>query len=235
MADLPLERLEFSAPFSVCGTDCFGPFVVKEGRKSIKRYGNLFTCMFSRAVHVELLDDMTTDAFINSFRNLIALRGPVRQLRSDCGSNFVGAKHEFKKALQDMDFSNIQFKLADFDCEFIFNTPSSSHMGGVWERQIRSIRSVLTVMLDQHSDRLDTSCLRTFLYEAAAIVNSRPLTVQNLNDPLSPEPLTPNHLLTMKSKIVLPPPGNFCPADIYSRKRWIRAVSYTHLTLPTKA
>ena len=61
--------------------------------------------------------------------------------------------------------------------------------------------------------------------EAAAVLNSRPLTVENLNDPLSLEPLTPNHLLTMKTNIVLPPPGEFQKADLYSRKRW-RRVQY---------
>ena len=60
------------------------------------------------------------------------------------------------------------------------------------------------------------------MYEAAAIVNCRPLTIDNLNDPTSLEPITPNHLLTMKSKIVLPPPGEFQRADLYSRKRWRR-------------
>ena len=71
----------------------------------------------------------------------------------------------------------------------------------------------------QHSNRLDTSTLRTFLYEAMAIINSRPLSVQNLNDP-ELEPLTPNHLLMMKSKIVLQPPGEFPKEDIYAKRRW---------------
>ena len=58
--------------------------------------------------------------------------------------------------------------------------------------------------------------------EAEAIINSRPLTVDSLNDPLSLNPLTPNHLLTMKTKVVLPPPGVFQSADKYCRKRWRR-------------
>lgn len=78
-------------------------------------------------------------------------------------------------------------------------------------------------MLNGVSGRLDTSTLRTFLYEASSIVNSRPLTTNNLNDPTSPEPLTPNHILTMKSKITLPPPGNFVRQDLYLRKRWRKA------------
>ena len=95
-------------------------------------------------------------------------------------------------------------------------------MGGVWERQIRSVRNVLSALMCDHGTQLDDESLRTLMCEAAAIVNSRPLSVQNLNDPVSLEPLTPNHLLTMKSKLILPPPGQFQRSDLYCRKRWRR-------------
>eukprot|EP00057_Strongylocentrotus_purpuratus_P027891 XP_011682365.1 PREDICTED: uncharacterized protein LOC105446797 [Strongylocentrotus purpuratus] len=95
-------------------------------------------------------------------------------------------------------------------------------MGGVWERQIRSIRRVLETLLYEAGQQLDDESLRTLMNEAAAIVNSRPLTVDNLNDPTHPEPLTPNHLLTMKTNVLLPPPGHFQREDLYSRKRWRR-------------
>lgn len=225
MADLPEDRVEPSPPFTYTGIDCFGPFMVKEGRKEHKRYGLLFTCMASRAIHIETLDDMTSDAFINGLRCFIALRGPVRSIRCDQGSNFVGADHELRVAMKEIKDQNIRKFLADNHCDFVMNSPSSSHMGGVWERQIRTIRSILRTMLNQHSSRLDSSTLRTFLYETMAIVNCRPLSVQNLNDPAGPIPLTPNHLLTMKSKVVVPPPGDFVEADVYARKRW-RKVQY---------
>ncbi|KAL9976996.1 hypothetical protein ACROYT_G014351 [Oculina patagonica] len=75
---------------------------------------------------------------------------------------------------------------------------------------------------DNNGTQLDDESLSTFMCEAEAIINSRPLTVDGLRDPDSLAPLTPNHLLTMKSKIVLPPPGKFQDADKYSRKRWRR-------------
>ncbi len=92
MANLPSERMETTPHFTYCGMDCFGPFYIKEGRKELKRYGLLFTCLCSRAVHIELLDDLSTDAFLNSLRAFIALRGNVCQLQSDQGTNFVGAR-----------------------------------------------------------------------------------------------------------------------------------------------
>ncbi|XP_066553505.1 uncharacterized protein LOC136721589 [Amia ocellicauda] len=218
MANLPEDRMETTPPFTYCGMDCFGPFHIKEGRKELKRYGLLLTCMCSRAVHIEMLDDLTTDAFINALRSCIAIRGIVRQIRCDQGTNFVGARREFIQALKEMD----QEELKELRCEFIMNTPASSHMGGVWERQIRTIRSVLTSILEQSARQLDCSSLRTFLYEVMAVVNSRPLTTDHLNDPSCPEPLTPNHILTMKSTIISPPPGKFVREDLYLRKRWRR-------------
>ncbi|KAL7877241.1 hypothetical protein SRHO_G00038840 [Serrasalmus rhombeus] len=216
MADLPRDRMEETPPFTYCGIDCFGPFYVKDGRKESKRYGLLFTCLCSRAVHIELLEEMTTDFFIIALRAFIAIRGNVRQLRCDQGTNFVGARREFIEALKEMD----QERLKILGCEFFMNPPSASHMGGAWERQIWTIRSVLTSILDQSSNRLDTSSLRTYFYEVMAIINSRPLTAHLLNDPMGPQPLSPNHILTMKSSIILPPPGKFEREDLYLRKRW---------------
>ena len=84
-------------------------------------------------------------------------------------------------------------------------------MGGIWERQIRTTRSVLSSILQEHGKQLDDEALRTLMTEAESIINCRPLTVENLTDPPASEPLTPNHLLTLKTQIVLPPPGKFNP------------------------
>ena len=224
MANLPSDRLEPAPPFTYCAVDFFGPFFIKEGRKELKRYGVLFTCMLCRAVHVETSNSLETDSFINCLRRFMSIRGPIRQLRSDRGTNFVGAENELKNALNELDNDRLRQYLLHENCDFDFkmNFPSSSHMGGVWERQIRSVRNVLASLLYKHGTQLDDESLRTFLCESAAIVNSRPLSVDNLNDPLSTAPLTPNHLLTFKSKVVLPPPGNFPSTSLYSQKRWRR-------------
>lgn len=225
MAELPKERVEVSAPFTYCGMDCFGPFLTKKARKEQKRYGLIFTCLSSRAIHIEMLEDLSTDAFINALRCFISLRGAVRQLHCDQGTNFVGARNELREALKQCDAKTLEVFLAEKQCEFHFNAPSASHAGGVWERQIRTVRNVLNATLTQCPGRLDDSSLRTMFYEAMAIVNSRPLTVDGLNDPMSLEPITPNHLILMKSKIALPPPGEFVKEDVYANKRW-RRVQY---------
>ena len=227
MADLPLDRLEPSPPFTAVGIDAFGPYFVTERRKELKRYGLIFVCQASRAIHIELLDDMSTDVFINALRCFIAIRGAVAIIRCDCGSNFIGASHELKKAFNEIDCERVKDILLDGHCQFIFNSPSSSHMGGTFERHIRTIRSILNNMLYEHSTRLDTSSLRTLMYEVMSLVNSRPLTYTYLHDK-ELEPLTPNHLITMKSKIITPPPGKFEASDIYARKRWRKVQQLTN-------
>ncbi len=137
----------------------------------------------------------------------------------------MGAKNELKAALKEMNTERVTAFLSEKQCEFVMNAPHASHVSGVWECQIRTLRSVLNVILALHPGRLDDSSLRAFLYEAMAIVNRRPLTVDCLNDPKSLRPVTPNHLLTLKSVAALPPPGKFVKEDVYARKRW-RHVQY---------
>mgnify|MGYP001792639325 CR=1 FL=1 len=176
----------------------------------MKAYGLMITCLASRAVHIELLEDMSSDSFINALRNLIAIRGAVSTIRCDQGTNFIGAFNDLAKNLEG------PLKSSHPHIKFTFNPPHSSHMGGVWERLIRSARTILKGMGQKHCARLSTSQLRTLFYEVMAVINSRPLGNVSEVD----LPLTPNMLLTMKSQITLPPPADFCDSDLYSRKRW---------------
>ena len=216
MADLPADRTVDAPPFTYVGVDLFGPFQVKERRSIIKRYGVIFTCMASRAIHLEVANDLTTDSFINALRRFIAVRGPIRQLRSDQGTNFVGAKNELK-------LDDAKKFLDEVGCDIFtwkFNPPGGSHMGGVWERQIRTVRSVLQALLEKNSQQLDDESLRTFMTEVMAIVNGRPLTYDL--DSVDLMPLNPNMMLTGKSSVVKPPPGIFQREDMYVRRRWRR-------------
>lgn len=126
---------------------------------------------------------------------------------------------KMKAALQEVDAERLATFLAEKQCDFVFNTPHASHAGGVWERQIRTVRNVLNSTLSLSPGELNDASLRTLLYEVMAIVNSCPLTMDNLNGPNSLEPLTPNHLITMKATNALPPPGKFGREDLYGRKR----------------
>ena len=202
MSDLPEERVSPTAPFHYTGMDVFGPFYIKEGRKTLKRYGLIFTCLASRAVHLEMLNSMEADSFISALRRFINRRGKVRELRSDQGTNFVGAKNELAAALQELDQVRVKEFLRAKECDWInfnMNVPAASHMGGIWEKMIKSVRSVLSVLLQEQGAQLGDEALRTLMTEAENVINSRPLTFESLSDPASPEPSTPNHLLTLKS------------------------------------
>ena len=219
MANLSADRVEVTPPFTNVGCDVFGPFPVKDGRKHSKRYGLVLTCLSSRAVHIKLLDDLSIDSFIHSWRSFLALRGNVKILRCNNGTNFVGANNEISRLFSEMsECEEFTKQLRENQCQFLFNPPQASHMGGSWERLIRSIRAVFSG-LTAHMHNLSTSNLRVLFYECMAIINSRPLSA------ISEEfkPLSPNDLLHMKSSIVLPMPGSFDDNDLHARKRW-RAV-----------
>lgn len=216
MADLPMERILPDLPrFTNVGLDYFGPFEVKRGRGTIKRYGVLFTCMSSRAIHLEVAYTLDTDSCIHALRRFICRRGQVKHIRSDNGTNLVGAQAELKRALMSLNQRRIQDALLTEQIEWSFNPPAASHHGGVWERLIRSVRQVLNSTLHQQS--IDDEGLQTLFCEAEAILNNRPLSTVS-SDPLDLEPLI-NHILLLRSMPTLPP-GTFLRSDLYARRRW---------------
>ncbi len=217
MADLPKERIiPDLPPFTNVGVDYFGPVEVKKGRSVCKRYGVIFTCLASRAVHLEVANSLETDACINALRRFISRRGQVVHIRSDNGTNFVGTERELREALSTLNHDQIQGALTAVGVEWCFNPPAGSHHGGVWERMIRIVRRVLHSVLRQQM--LDDDGLHTVMCEVEAILNDRPITKLS-DDPNDLEPLTPNHLLLLKGKPALPP-GLFDPSDMYGKRRW---------------
>ena len=199
MADLPPDRLTPAPPFSYVGVDFFGPYVTKEGRKERKRYGALFTYLVSRAVHIEVANSLETDSFLNTLRRFIARRGSALEIRTDNGTNFVGATRELREAMEEIDHNKITEKLRQQQVDWTFNPPAGSDMDGIWERQIRTTRRILNTLL-----RLDDESLETLTCEVESIINSRPITATS-SDSKRPFPLSQSQILTMKTSIALPP------------------------------
>ena len=195
--------------------DYFGPFIVRRGRSDIKRYGCVFTCFATRAVHIEMSHTLDTDSFIHALDRFIARRGEPKEIWSDNGSNFVGAHIELKKAVKEWNQDQISNHLLKREIDWHFNPPAASHMGGVWERQIRTIRKVLMSVISQQT--LDDEALMTLLTVVEGIVNGRPITRLS-DDPRDDKPLTPNHLLILRSGSTLPA-GKFVHQDRF-RRRW---------------
>ncbi|XP_041418746.1 uncharacterized protein LOC121393682 [Xenopus laevis] len=221
MADLPPDRLRTDPPFTHIGLDVFGPWTVcsrrtRGGSADSKRWAVLFTCLNIRAIHIEVIESMDTSSFINSFRRFFAIRGQVKTIRSDRGTNFVGACRELGIS-SNLNYEEIESFLSKQEVCWIFNPPHASHMGGVWERMIGVARRILDSMLLQLPSKLSHEVLITLMAEVTAIVNSRPLTPVS-SDPEDPQILTPATLLTQKFASHPVPSGNFDGKDLYKRQ-----------------
>ena len=129
----------------------------------------------------------------------------------------MGADNELKKSFNEMNHQQIQHFLTNTGADWVIwsrNVPAASHMGGVWEGQIRSARSILASLLKRHGTCLEDESLHTLMTEVEAIVNSRSLTAETISYPQSVTPLSPSNLLTMKSRVIMPPPGSFVRPDL---------------------
>ena len=121
MADLPKDRVSHGdAPFTNVGIDFFGPFLVKRARTEVKRYGCLFTCLTTRAIHIEICHSLETDSFINALQRFISRRGNPAVIRSDNGTNLVGARSELRRALQQWNHQRIEHHLHQREVQWIF-------------------------------------------------------------------------------------------------------------------
>ena len=191
MAVLPAARLgAFQRPFTFVGIDYFGPLTVSVGRRREKRWGVIFTCLTVRAVHIEISYSLDTSSCILCIRNFVARRGIPREIYTDNGTNFKAAEKILSEQVKQIDYSGISPK---FDkTKWIFNPPAAPHMGGAWERLIRSIKNVLYTLYPRLNFNDET--LKNALCEIELIINSRPLTFVSV-DHEDDEAITPNHLL----------------------------------------
>ncbi|UYV84331.1 hypothetical protein LAZ67_X001873 [Cordylochernes scorpioides] len=220
MAALPGCRVEpQQRSFSIVGMDYFGPMEVSVGRRHEKRYGVLFTCMTTRVIHLEVAHSLTTDSCIMAIRRMICRRGLPLEIFSDNGTNLRGADKELQQALDDYDQEALTENMNSKGIKWNFIPPSAPHMGGSWERLVRSVKTAISVILRSRFPKDEE--LLTLMLEAEAVVNSRPLTDVPL-DPAAPEAITPMHFLIGTSSIGQPP-GQFDDADLRLKERWRKA------------
>lgn len=196
MAPLPLARLAACVrPFSYVGLDFFGPFLVKVGRSYLKRWIALFTCLTIRAVHVEVVFSLTTKSCIECIRRFICRRGVPNEIYTDNGTNFKGAARlmkEQQEMIREIN-ENLAGTFTSTTTKWLFIPPASPHMGGAWERMVRSVKTAMFAAYEGNRKLTDEGLL-TLITEAEAIVNSRPLTYMPLES-AECEALTPNHFL----------------------------------------
>ncbi|XP_060808849.1 uncharacterized protein LOC132903787 [Amyelois transitella] len=227
MSNLPNIRLkEVDRPFKYTGLDYFGPLIVKVGRRQEKRWVALYTCLTVRAIHLEVVHDLTTSSVIMSLRRLIARRGCPSLIYSDNATTFRGADRELKQAVRAIDNEELIRFGSIRQLEWRFIAPNAPHMGGCWERLVRSVKTSLKVTLKTRNPTDQT--LLTLLAETEFMINSRPLTYVPLDhdDDL---PLTPNDFLFMKTDSHDYPFGVFTDYDLL-RRTWRESQRLADLT-----
>ena len=183
MAPLPSVRLKSRTHvFAYVASDLAGPFRVVVGSSHVKRWLCVFVCMVTTAVRIEIAADLTSSSFINAFRRFLCSAGfRTCYIRTDNVTNYVGANNllrkEVKEALADMSSStDIQSQMYEWEVQREFGPPEASHQGGLYERQLRTIKKALDGLSDLLPRTPSDDDFLTCCKLAEYIMNCRPLT-----------------------------------------------------------
>jgi len=182
--------------------------------RQYKVYIAVFVCMNVKAVHLELVTDLSTDAFLAAFNRFVARRGLPSAVYSDCGTNFVGASKKLYDLVNDPR-NREQFSSA-FVCSWNFNPPSAPHFGGLWEAAVRSTKLLLVRVVGNQV--LSYEEFSTVLCRIESVLNSRPLTPSS-NDPNDLDYLSPGHFLVGRPLCAVPE-AEVPVSLIHLRNRW---------------
>lgn len=221
MGNLPAERLQPTRCFQTTGIDFGGPFWIKESRrrgaKTYKAYLCLFVCLSSKAVHLEAVTELSSEAFLAALDRFVSRRGMCHTIVTDNGTNFVGANKYLKEVIDELrkHYPEISNGLANRQITWKFNPPGAPHFGGIFESGIKSTKYHLKRVVG--AQILTFEEFITILSKVEAVLNSRPLCSLS-PDPTEADVLTPGHFLTGGPLVSLPEEPiseNTCP-----RSRW---------------
>ena len=182
MSALPKQHLDIGSPaFNDTMIDYFGPVIVKlnkgtrTSQATTKRYGGIFSCLTTRATHIELVGNLSTDEFILTLRRFICRRGYPSRINSVNGTNFVGAQRELDHTLKMLNQKRIHNELIAKTTEWIFSSPLSPWMNGAVEAVVKLTKCRLKAITRDCLFKEDA--LSTYLTKVEAVLNNRPLTV----------------------------------------------------------
>ncbi|XP_046803840.1 uncharacterized protein LOC124419256 [Lucilia cuprina] len=230
MAALPPERTDLDRPFTTTGVDFAGPFDMRNlnGRSCqiLKAYVCIFVCFSTKAIHLEVTSDLSTDKFLAAFNRFISRRGCPLTIFSDNGTNFVGASRELEREFKTF-LSECRARMCTTyginGLSWRFIPAGAPHMGGLWEAGVRSFK--LHFRKEAHSGKYTFEELSTVLARIEACLNSRPLSPMS-DDPNDIVALTPGHFL-IGSPILAPPEPSIyqSPLSLLNRYRKVKALT----------
>lgn len=169
MGDLPRGRVTPARPFLRTGVDYAGPIFIRttkeRGQRAHKAFIVVFVCLCSRTVHLDVVSDYSSDAFLAAFRRFVSRRGLCKEMYSDCGTNFVGADRELREFFRasSSDGRRISQEIAKEGISWCFNSPAAPHFGGLWEAAVKSTKYHL-----RWGDRRDNTHLRRDEYSSGS-------------------------------------------------------------------
>jgi hypothetical protein len=200
MGQLPAERVTPDSVFSKVGVDYAGPVYIKLGATRrptiIKAYVAVFVSLSVKAVHIEAVSDLTTEAFLACLRRFVSRRGKPASIWSDHGTNFIGAARVLTDLYRFLRQPGTEEAVTDFCTSqgivWDFIPERAPHFGGLWEAAVKSLKKHLARIVG--NAKLNFEELSTVLCQIEACLNSRPL-VPLPNDEDGIEALTPGHFL----------------------------------------
>lgn len=220
MADLPTYRTTPQRAFFKIGVDYAGPVTIRFslGRlpKLTKAWIAVFVCLATRAIHLELVSDASTQAFMAALKRMIARRGMVAEIVSDNGSNFVGANNYLTTVYEQLRSQSQQME-ETFSLKWRFITPGAPHQGGIYEAAVKSIKYHLVRIIGETT--LTFEEYSTVLHQVEAMVNSRPIAPLP-DDPYTLNALTPGHFLIGEALVRIPDEEDYRSVPTNRLTRW---------------